>query len=248
MEGTILIIDDEERNLKMLENMLLPEGYKVLKANNGTDALEILRTETVHAVLTDIMMPGISGFDVLKKIRENKELAALSVIILTSLTDKEERIKGLELGADDFISKPFDLDELRAKINTQVKLNYLRMQLNERAKLVKVINKIDEGVIIANSDFVPVSINTKARELLGVKEIPVNILSYLKEKFSEDIRVSDERINVILKQKTNQSDNAPSISLTIELIKDSSGEVDSYIFILKKNKLTGGQFENSYCG
>ena len=235
MEGTILIIDDEERNLKMLEAMLLPEGYRVLKANNGKDALLLLKSESVQAVLTDVMMPGLSGFDVLKAIRTNKDLAPLSVIILTSLTDKEERMKGLELGADDFISKPFDMDELRAKINTHVKLNYLRMQLNERAKLVKVINKIDEGVIVANPYFVPVSINTSAREMLGMKEAPANILVYLKEKYNQDINVSDEKITVILKQKTFTDNIARPLSLTIEIIKDAFGEIDSYILIFKKH-------------
>ena len=235
MEGTILIIDDEEKNLKLLEAMLLPEGYRVLKANNGKDALEILKRESVQTVLTDIMMPGISGFEVLKAIRTNKDLAPLSVIILTALTDKEERLKGLEMGADDFISKPFDMDELRAKINTQVKLNYLRMQLNERAKLVKVINKIDEGVIVANSYFVPVSINTSAREMLGMKEAPVNILAYLKEKYSQDIEVSDERVTVILKQKNFKDNIARPLMLTIEMIKDIFGEIDSYILIFKKH-------------
>ena len=95
--------------------LLKYKGYNVLNAENGEDALEILRNSSVDLVLLDIMMPGISGFDVLKSIRENKKLQSLPVIIITALADKENRLKGLQLGADDFISKPFDVDELVVK-------------------------------------------------------------------------------------------------------------------------------------
>ncbi|OGF45293.1 MAG: hypothetical protein A2231_11220 [Candidatus Firestonebacteria bacterium RIFOXYA2_FULL_40_8] len=229
----ILIVDDEERYLKMLEAMLLPEGYKVLKAKSGEEALKILKTENVQAVLLDILMPDLSGYDVLKIIRGNKNLDTLPVIILTCLTDKAERIKGLQLGADDFISKPFDLEELRAKIYTQIKIKYIRRQLNEKAKLEKVINKIDEGIIVADGNFAPLNINTKARELLGIKEDPADILIYFKENYNEDVRAREGRINYILKQKSGEND-AVFLSLTIDPVRDASEEIDSYIFILKK--------------
>jgi Response regulators consisting of a CheY-like receiver domain and a winged-helix DNA-binding domain len=97
---------------------------------NGEDALEILRNASVDLVLLDVMMPGISGFDVLKSIRENKKLQSLPVIIITGLADKENRLKGLQLGADDFIAKPFDVDELLVKISSQIKLAFLRNQVS----------------------------------------------------------------------------------------------------------------------
>jgi len=78
-----------------------------------------------------------------------------------------------------------------------------------------------------------VSMNMKAREFLGIKEAPVNILAYLKEKYNQDIEISDERINIVLKQKINTENNVQPLSLTIEMIKDASGSVDSYIFIFK---------------
>ncbi|OGF47884.1 MAG: hypothetical protein A2452_12015 [Candidatus Firestonebacteria bacterium RIFOXYC2_FULL_39_67] len=229
----ILIVDDEEKDLKMLEAMLLPEGYGVVKAKSGEEALRILKSENVLVVLLDILMPGLSGYDVLKTIREDKNLDTMPVIILTALTSKEERIKGLELGADDFISKPLAMEELRAKIYTQVKLKYLRRQLTERAKLLKVINKIGEGVIVSDKKFAPVNINIKAGELLGIKAAPVNIMNYLKDNYNEDIQVSEGRKNYILKQKLNLGD-AIFLSLTIDPIKDVSGAIDSYIFIFKK--------------
>ena len=96
--------------------LLKYKGYNVLNAENGQDALKILGITSVDLVLLDIMMPGISGFDVLKSIRENKKLQSLPVIIITALADKGNRLKGLQLGADDFITKPFDVDELIQRV------------------------------------------------------------------------------------------------------------------------------------
>lgn len=233
MEGTILLVDDEEKDLKLLEKLLLPEGYKILKADGGVEALEILKTESVQLVLLDIVMPGLSGYDVLRTIRETRGLTALPVIIVSALINTDERIKGLQAGADDFISKPFDLTELRVKINNQVKLNYLRMQLNEKAKLLIVIDKLNEGIIVANNKFVPISINSKARELLGLKEDPVNIMTYLEENFNEGISGVEGKTTVILKKKLDKYGKVLFLSLTVEPIRDASGGVDSYIVIIK---------------
>ena len=234
MEGTILVVDDEERNLKMMEAMLLPEGYRVLKAKNGQIALDLLKSENVDVVLLDIVMPVLSGFDVLKSIRENRILETMPVIVLSSLIGKEERIKCLQLGADDFILKPYDLDELRAKINTQVKLSYLRRQLNERTKLVKVMNRIDEGIILTDNSFVPLSVNLKAKKLLEMQSIPENILLYLSKKYKQDIGISTGRSNYILKQELQAGNPPVFFSLTIDQIKDVSDAIESYLFVVKK--------------
>ena len=227
MEGTILLVDDEESNLKLLETMLLPQGYKVLTANNGKSALDLLKTEDAQVVLLDIMMPGMTGFEVLKLIRENKELGALPVIVLTSLGDKENRIKGLQLGADDYISKPFNLEELRAKINSQFDLYHLRKQLNGKGSLLKVINRIGEGVVIADNNFVPVIISVKAKDMLGIKELPENIFNYLSGKYNDDIAAGTVRTSYVFKQ------NEAYLSLTIDPVKDGAEEIDSYIIIIK---------------
>jgi CheY-like chemotaxis protein len=184
------------------------------------------------------MMNGITGFDLLKLIREDNELCVLPVIVLTSLLEQDERIKGLQLGADDFISKPFDMHELRAKLNTQVKLFYLRSRLNERSRLIKIINLIDEGVIVANPDFVPVIINTKAKKLLLLKETPENILGFINAMYGEEIKADIGRRSYILTPKENTGNDLLSLSLTVDSIKDTSDIIDSYIFIINewKNK------------
>ena len=232
MDSKILLVDDEEKNVMLLEAMLSGEGYSILKAKNGTGALEILKSEIVEMVLLDIMMPGMSGFDVLKKIREDKDLSTLPVIVITALTEKQERIKGLQLGADDFISKPFDMDELKTKVGSQIKLNNLRKHLNQRAKLTRIINKIDEGIIVTDAKFMPINVNLKARSMLELKEIPENIVDFLNDRYGKNISPGPEKTGYVLRQKGN--DMAKGISITIEQIKDSESIIDSYVFILRE--------------
>lgn len=111
---TILLVDDEERMLNLIELFLIPQGFKCIKAKSGIKALEILTKEQVDLVLLDIMMPGMDGWEVCEKIRKFSEVP---VIMLTARSDKFDLVKGLEIGADDYLIKPFDERELVARIN-----------------------------------------------------------------------------------------------------------------------------------
>jgi CheY-like chemotaxis protein len=231
MAETILAIDDEKMNREFYFGLLKYKGYNVLKAENGEDALEILRSVPVDLVLLDVMMPGISGFDVLKSIRENKKLQSLPVIIVTALADKENRLKGLQLGADDFISKPFDVDELVVKISSQIKLASLRNQILEKRKLLNIVDKLDEGIIITDSAFMPIVANFKAKDFLGMKEEPENILIHLKTIFKKDVYPYQNSNYFIVK---SHDEGKPGIfSLNVQPIMDTAENIDSYIFILR---------------
>ncbi|MCM3638223.1 response regulator transcription factor [Sporosarcina luteola] len=111
---TILLIDDEHRMLDLLELFLEPHGFDCIKADTGKKGLEIVRDEKVDIVLLDVMMPDLDGWEVCKNIRE---LSTIPVIMLTARTDKADIVKGLEFGADDYITKPFDERELVARVN-----------------------------------------------------------------------------------------------------------------------------------
>jgi CheY-like chemotaxis protein len=231
MAETILAIDDEKMNREFYFGLLKYKGYNVLKAETGEDALEILRNASVDLVLLDVMMPGISGFDVLKSIRENKRLQSLPVIIITALADKENRLKGLQLGADDFITKPFDVDELLIKISSQIKLAYLRNQIFEKRKLLNIVDRLDEGIIITDSKFMPIVTNVKAKDFLGMKEEPENILSHFKRMFKKDIYPHHNSNYFIVK---SHDEGRPGIfSLNVQPVKDTAEIIDSYVFILR---------------
>ncbi len=231
MAETILAIDDEKMNREFYRGLLKYKGYNVLNAENGQDALEILRNSSVDLVLLDIMMPGISGFDVLKSIRENKKLQSLPVIIITALADKGNRLKGLQMGADDFITKPFDIDELVVKISSQIKLSFLRNQIFEKRKLLNIVDRLDEGIIITDSTFTPIATNFKAKDFLGMKEEPENILTHLKKMFKKDIYPYQNSNYFIVK---SHDVGKPGIfSLNVQPVLDSSENIDSYVFIIR---------------
>jgi two-component system KDP operon response regulator KdpE len=109
----ILAVDDEQRMVRFIQLNLEQDGFQVLTAYNGKDALEQVRTQLPDLILLDIMMPDINGFEVLKKIRE---VNTVPVIMLTAKGEEDDRIQGLELGADDYITKPFSPRELVSRI------------------------------------------------------------------------------------------------------------------------------------
>ncbi len=125
----ILCVDDEKRNLKLLNALLAPQGYEVISAENGEAALECLSSSLPDLVLLDVMMPKLDGYEVCKKIKSTKETQFLPVVMVTALREEEERIKGIEAGCDDFISKPFDKHELLARVKSLLRIKLMHDEL-----------------------------------------------------------------------------------------------------------------------
>ena len=117
---TILIADDEPNIVISLEYLLQREGYRVLVARDGQEALDTLRAAPPDLVLLDVMLPGVSGFDVCQKIRENPAWNGIRVLMLTAKGRDVEMSKGMALGADAYITKPFSTKELLAQIRRQL--------------------------------------------------------------------------------------------------------------------------------
>lgn len=113
---TILTIDDEENILELLKYTLEKNGYDVLQALSGEDGLKMLEENTVDMILLDLMLPGIDGLEVLRKIRAAKEYIDIPVIMLTAKSEEIDTVLGLEMGADDYIGKPFGSHELIARM------------------------------------------------------------------------------------------------------------------------------------
>ena len=121
MQYTILAADDETELTDALELYAERDGIKLIKADNGITALEMFRREKPHLVLLDIMMPGLDGFQVLRKIREESKVPA---IMLTARGEDYDKILGLELGADDYITKPYNPLVVMARVKAQLRRNY----------------------------------------------------------------------------------------------------------------------------
>jgi adenylate cyclase len=112
---TILAVDDQPANLRLLDAVLSPRGYRVLRASSGEQALELLPSSGADLVLLDIVMPGIDGYEVCRRIRSAPETAYLPVVMITA-SGHQEKTRAIEAGADDFVSKPFDQSELLARV------------------------------------------------------------------------------------------------------------------------------------
>ena len=141
-EFSVLIVDDNPKNLQVVGNFLQNEGFKVEFAVDGISALEWVNQQSFDLILLDIMMPEMDGFEVCKSIKSDPEKQHIPIIFLTSKTETESIVKGFELGAVDYISKPFNKNELLARISTQVALKKSRDKINQYLKELEYKNKL----------------------------------------------------------------------------------------------------------
>lgn len=148
--NTVLIIDDEPAARESLEALLTAEGYQLEFAVDGLQGLERAIELYPDIILLDVMMPGIDGFEVCRCLREDPILAEVPVVMITALDDQASRLRGIDAGADDFISKPFDKSELRARVRAICRLNRYRLLLAERIRFQWIIEQSQEGYIVLN--------------------------------------------------------------------------------------------------
>jgi two-component system, sensor histidine kinase and response regulator len=176
-KAKILVVDDEENILKAVSYILDKEGYSVETAADGDEALRMVNKFGPDLVLLDIMMPKKNGFEVCGAIKENKKTQFIQVVILTALKQKEERIKGIEAGADDFLSKPLDQRELFTRIKSLLRIKFLSDELKESYKKLQDLEEYKAnltGMIVHDM-----------KNILMSSETYLNILSGDTSRFSE---------------------------------------------------------------
>jgi adenylate cyclase len=130
----VLVVDDTPHNVKLLADLLGAKGYAVSTAASGEQALQAIASGAPDIVLLDVMMPGLSGYDVCRRIRENPSTALLPVVLVTALDAQQERVKGIEAGADDFLSKPINQPELFARVRSLLRVKQLQDERLARLK------------------------------------------------------------------------------------------------------------------
>src|SRR6202051_1394410 len=133
MTARILVVDDIAPNVKLLEARLSAEYFDVLTASNGPDALSMCEEGACDIVLLDVMMPGMDGFEVCRRIKTNPATAHLPVVIVTALDQPADRLRGLEAGADDFLTKPIDEVALVARLRSLARLKVVIDELRSGA-------------------------------------------------------------------------------------------------------------------
>ena len=132
MSARILVVDDVEANVRLLEAKLTLEYYDVLTCGDGTSCLRIAQDEQPDLILLDVMMPGMDGFETCRRLKAAEETRHIPVVLVTALDGRHDRIRGLEAGADDFLSKPLDDVILMARVKSLTRLKMVMDELRER--------------------------------------------------------------------------------------------------------------------
>src|SRR3954463_16254135 len=137
----ILIVDDHEDNVELLRARLESGGYETQSAKDGAEALSTIESTVPDLVLLDIMMPKIDGIEVARRVKNNPDLPFIPIIMQTALDSTENKVEGLEAGADDYITKPIDFPELKARVNSMLRIKRLQEEIEERERELMEANE-----------------------------------------------------------------------------------------------------------
>lgn len=176
--ATVLVVDDAPTNVKLLRLVLKDAGYRVLEASSGPEALDTLRRDKPDIMVLDVRMPGMTGYDVCREIRHDAEFATLPVIMVTALSLPEERIKGIEAGATDFITKPFNKKELLARV--QLSLALAKSERNS------VVSQLPGAIVVLDPAWGILCLSPLAALLLGIPASGISNLDFTEWLDSAD--------------------------------------------------------------
>ncbi len=169
--GMVLIVDDMPVNIMMLRHILKTAGYQCQAVSRGEDVLPALEANAYDLVLLDIMMPGISGYEICQMIKQQPRFEEIPVIFVTAKDDPNSVVKGLEAGAVDYIAKPFNPTELLARVRTQLRLRQSEQVLREREAQLRIFfDNIDDLICFCALDGAPLAANRAYTELTGLTE------------------------------------------------------------------------------
>jgi len=135
-KATVLIVDDLPDNIELIKTFFLDKTYNFISASNGREALEIIETQLPDLILLDVLMPVMDGFQVCEQLKSDERTRLIPVIMITGLEDSKSKIKGINLGVDDFITKPFNFLELKARMASLIKLKHYTDQLKNAEKIL----------------------------------------------------------------------------------------------------------------
>lgn len=205
----ILIVDDVARNIQILGNILSSNGFQIAYAQSGKEALRITTKQDFDLILLDIMMPEMNGYDVCKKLKEDKETAEVPIIFLTAKADMDSIIKGFETGGQDYITKPFNSAELLARVNTHILLREQKKQLKqinktleqkveERTAQLKKANKLLEKLDHTKNDFLSIishELRTPLNGVIGLTDLLDNTpMAKSQQEYVNNLKEVSERL------------------------------------------------------
>ena len=185
--STVLVVDDDEISRTLLQGLLASEGYTVLFAKNGVQALDLAARISPDVVLLDIVMPELDGFEVCRKLRADPALRQIPIIVLTSLEGRDSRLRGLSAGADEFLTKPVDPAELRTRVRTITDLNRFRHICDARARFEAAIAHSPDAIALTDSEGRLLHTNDAFMQLAG--QLPGRIFECFPPGKAEELKV-----------------------------------------------------------
>jgi two-component system, OmpR family, alkaline phosphatase synthesis response regulator PhoP len=215
----ILIVDDEENIVELIKFNLEKNGYKVLTAVNGIDGLKLAKIEVPQLILLDLMLPGMDGYDVCKEIRKDNSISTIPVIMLTAKGDEFDKILGLELGADDYMTKPFSVRELLARIKAVLRRTSEQF-IENTYRFGSVTIDFDKHEVLKNDEKVELTVKEfEFLELLIKNKGRVLTRDFLMDRiwgyeYSGETRTVDVHIRH-LRQKIEDDDKNPKFIETL---------------------------------
>jgi PAS domain S-box-containing protein len=252
----ILVVDDIAKNIQLIGNILQNENYRVSLANNGRQAIAIATEVRPDLILLDVMMPEMDGFETCSILKSHPETENIPIIFLTAKVDSEDIIKGFELGAVDYITKPFNAHELKARVktHTELKINKDLLEENalqlskERNKLETIVQSIADGVFVADKDMKITLFNPKAAQISGFSEKEVlgreydEVLKFIYESDPEKIddkfikdAISTRKIQEMSNHKvlvTKKRGNIP-VAASAAPLMDEEGQVTGCVAVFR---------------
>ncbi len=196
LKPKILIVDDEQIIRDTLEGLLALEDVELLLAENGEEGLALARQFQPDAILLDVMMPGMDGFETCRQIRATPALSEVPIIMVTALDDRDSRLTGLRAGADDFLTKPFDGIEIQIRLKNIMRLNRYRNLVAERSRFFWVVENDDKAYLLLDSDGNIQYANQRAQEYFHLPEAYKNInFAHQAERFYQSHLPTDEQVS-----------------------------------------------------
>jgi DNA-binding response OmpR family regulator len=198
MAKTVLVIDDEPELVKLLDFNLTKAGYLVLTARDGEAGLAAARRHAPDLVVLDVMMPGLDGFEVCKRLRQETSTAGVPILMLTAKAEETDRVLGLELGADDYLSKPFGLRELQARVKALLRRVEAQGSVPEVVKAGKLAVDASRRTVTAAGKDVPLTA-TEFNLLRALAERRGRVVSredLITLARGEDVAVVDRTVDV----------------------------------------------------
>ena len=198
MARTILVIDDEPELVKLLDYNLSKAGYLVLSARDGESGLAAARKHAPDAIILDVMMPGLDGWEVCKRLRQDPSTSALPVLMLTAKADEGDRVLGLELGADDYVGKPFGVRELLARVKALLRRSEVASSSPEVLKTGKIIIDSSRRTVLASGKAVALTA-TEFNLLKALAEREGRVISredLLSLARGDEVAVMDRTVDV----------------------------------------------------